>query len=115
METKNQDVLIRAFARLQGLRSSVANLTSVGEIYVKEYHEVLDKLEGIGIDTSDFRVPSSEVKPRITGFSIDVTHYSKDKYVPKALLLAKLDAVITYFEITTAEKPRTIGYHTPGK
>ena len=115
MEAKTQDILARALARLQGLRNNVADLTSVEEIYVREYHEVLDKLEGIGVDTSDFRVPSSEVKPRVTGSSLGETHYSTKKYVPKALLLAKLDAVIAYFEIITADKPRKTGYSTPDK
>jgi hypothetical protein len=115
MEAKTQDILARAFARLQGLRNNVAGLTLVEEIYVREYHEVLDKLEGIGVDTSDFRVPSSEVKPRITGFSGGETHYSSRKHVPKALLLAKLDAVIAYFQITASDKPKNIGFSAPDK
>jgi len=109
MDAKTQDTL----ARLQGLRNNVASLTLVTEIYVREYHEVLDKLEGIGVDTPDFRVPSSDVKPRFTMTSPSESSYSKEKYVPKALLLAKLDAVIAYFKIITADKPRKTGYSVP--
>ena len=100
---------------LQGLRSSVATLDWVEEIYVKEYHTVLSKLESVGMDASDFRIPDSEVKRRVTSTSLSGNTYSSAKYVPKQLLLAKLDAILMYFDITTSEKPKKMGFSPPDK
>jgi hypothetical protein len=91
--------------------------SSVEEIYVKEYHSVLDKLKKIGIETVEFRVDDSLVKQRNTGgwkdFGSGETHtsYSKEKYVERAFLLTKIDTVLGYFEILTSEKPKSIGFN----
>ena len=118
MEKNNQDTLARAYAMLQGLRNNVAMLDEVEEVYAKEYHTMLDKLESVGIDVADFRIPTLEIKPRVNSqqfYSSPRITYSNEKYVPKPLLLAKLDAILKYFEITTSEKPRKIGFSPPDK
>ena len=115
MRKNNQDILARAYALLQGLRNNVATLSWVEETYVKKYHSVLDMLEEIGIDTTAFRVPDSEVKRHVTMSSPERTVYSDESYVPKALLLAKLDAILIYFEIITSEEPKKIGFSPPDK
>ena len=117
MEKSKQDVLTRAYAMLSSLRKNIAQLSGVEEKYVNEFHIVLDKLEKIDISVSEFRIPDSMVKPKVTMSHITrggAEHiYSDEKYVDKALILVKLDAILGYFEIITAEKPRKIGYHTP--
>ena len=115
MNNSNQDTLARAYGLLQGLRNNVATLSWVEQTYVKEYHSVLDMLEEIGINTTDFRVPDSEVKHRVRVSSPERTVYSDDRYVPNALLLAKLDAILVYFEIITSEKPKKMGFRLPDK
>ena len=116
MKKDNQDTLARAYAMLQSLRQNVDKLTSVEEIYVNEYHAALDILENTGIDVTQFRIPPSEVQPRLTSWYYDGSEtpgaYSKEKYVPKELLLTKLDAVLLYFDITHSEEPRKIGFST---
>ncbi|MFC1985933.1 hypothetical protein ACFLWC_02940 [Chloroflexota bacterium] len=88
----------------------------VTETYVREFHVVLDRLEDIGIDVSDFRIPDFVVKPMITASWSDWDgrgsqhRYSEDKYVDKSFILTKLDAILGYFEIITSEKPRKIGF-----
>lgn len=121
MGKNDQDTLTRAYAILRALRNNIAELTLVEEIYVREYHTALDTLEGIGIDVTQFRIPSSEVQPRVTSISVVYSgipspppKYSKEKYVPKQLMLTKLDAILVYFEITYSEKPRRIGFSLPG-
>lgn len=113
MKENGQDRLARAYAMLQALRNNIAELTLVEEMYVREYHTALDMLESIGIDINDFRIPSSEVKPHINSISDRGPTYSKEKYVPKQLLLAKVDAILIYFNITLSEKPRKIGFSPP--
>lgn len=106
MGKDNPDVLARALAALRALRDNVAQLSVVDEVYVTEYHDTLDMLEGIGIDTAQFRVPASQVQFDLLGMA---------KFVPKYLLLTKLDTVLNYFQIITPEKPKKIGFSPPSK
>lgn len=114
MVKDKQDTFARTYAMLAALRENIAQMGDVDEIYVREFHDVLDMLESIGIEVSGFRIPDSEVAPhlrsfnRITGESV----YSTKKYVPRRLILIKLDAILGYFKITTAEKPKSIGFQT---
>jgi hypothetical protein len=117
MEAK-QDALARAYATLSSLRKNIGEITTgVRETYVHEFHSVLDKLENIGIDVSEFRIPDSEIAIVVRSFNTltGVKSYSDEKYVDKPFILTKLDAILGYFEITMSEKPRSIGFHTPDK
>lgn len=124
MATNEQDVLARAYARLSALRKNIDQAImhhGVPETYVREFHAVLTKLEGIGKDVSEFRIPDSEITPRVTAIHTltfanspkNGADYSKEKYVDKSLILTKIDALLGYFEITTSEKPRKIGFTKP--
>ncbi len=116
MEKDTQDTLVRAYARLQGLRDNIAELdaVSVEDAYVNEYYAALDMLQEIGINTADFHVPDSEIKPRVTSRSREHISYSDQKYILKALLLAKLDAILIYFQVKY-DKPRKVGFSPSGK
>ena len=116
MATNKQDALARVYATLSSLRKNIDQMTeySVEEKFVREFHTRLDKLAGIGADVSEFRIPDSEVTPRITpSNTLTGTSYSKEKYVQRSFILTKLDAILRYFEIITSKKPREIGYRTP--
>lgn len=119
MTKDKQDKLARAYAMLTSLRKNIDQMTStIPETYVHEFNTVLTNLEGIGIDVSEFRIPDSEVAPRVTAIRTLTfregpkagTDYSKEKYVDKPYLLTKIDAILGYFEIITYEKPRRIGF-----
>jgi len=100
-----QDIFARTYALLQSLRVNVASLSSsVPEQYVVEFHSALDRLHSIGFDMADFRIPHTEIQTQA---------YFKGKYIAKAFLLTKLDAVLLYFQLTTGETPRKIGFHPP--
>lgn len=115
--TQNQDVYVRAYSLLSSLRENIGRMTnySITEKYVREYHTVLDRLEGIGIDVSDFRVPDSEVEPRIMAVWNGGQSYSDEKYVERSFILTKIDAILVYFKIITSKPPRTIGFTPPEK
>ena len=121
--TKNsQDELARAYATLKALRNNIDKMKeySIPEKYVDEFHSVLGKLEGVGMETAEFRIPDSLVKPRITASLRGAdgrSHYSysEEKYVERSFILTKLDAILGYFEIITAEKPRKIGFNPSNK
>jgi hypothetical protein len=116
MTKDSQDTLARAYAMLSALRKNISQMKTydIEEKYVTEFHNVLDKLEGVGIETAEFRVPETLVKPKITASWLegDVSQheYSEEKYVERSFILTKIDAVLSYFEIITSEKPRKMGF-----
>jgi len=121
MTKDSQDELARAYAMLSALRTNISQMTddSVEEKYVKEFHSVLDKLDSIEIDVSEFRIADSLVKPKIDApitvhrDGSKTIHYSEEKYVERSFILTKIDAVLGYFEIITSEKPKKMGFSTP--
>lgn len=112
MATNKQDKLARAYATLSSLRKNIDQVYDVTPRYVAEFHSVLTNLEKIGINLSEFRIPDSEIKPRVASLNYltGETRYTEEKYVDKSYLLFKIDAILSYFEIVTAEKPRRIGF-----
>ena len=110
MAEDKQDALVRAFATLSALRKNVDQIGAISEKYVREFHTVLDRLESIGIDVSEFRIPHSEITPHVRSVVGGVRHYSEEKYVDRAYMLTKMDAILGYFEIITSDKPRKIGF-----
>ena len=117
MTKDNQDTLARAYATLKSLRNNIAEMTTVRDTYVNEFHSVLIRLQSIGIGVSEFWIPNSEVAPIVQSIQTltfdnrpSGPTYSEEKYVDKPYILTKIDAILGYFEIITAEKPRRIGF-----
>ncbi len=115
MAKNNQDVLARAYATLKSLRNNIAEMTGVKETYVNEFHTVLIRLQDIGVNTPEFWIPYSEINPRTASINTltGETRYTEEKYVDKSFILTKLDAILGYFEIITAKKPKRIGFSAP--
>lgn len=116
--TTDDDRLARAYARLQGLKENLPNSPSLPERYVREYHEALDHLSSIGRDIDEFKVRPEDVVPRLAGMSRSgQPRYTQEKSVDRAILLSKLQAVITYFELSVSdaapEPRRSIGFRPP--
>lgn len=106
------DAFARAYALLSSLQQNLNKMTdySVEETYVNEYHSILDRIEETGIDVSEFRVPDSEIKPRVTAAWEGGQSYSEEKYVKRVFLLTKAEAILGYFNIITKEPPPKIGF-----
>lgn len=108
-----QDRVVRAYARLTALRKRLEEADSEGgvfrERYMEEFHGALDHLSACGFDVEEFRLRPEDVwKEAFYGRMV----------VHRALLLAKLDAVIAYFEVVTAppERPKPqIGFRGPAR
>ena len=116
----NQDAIYRAYALLSSLRNNIdqPSITEYGSIessYVEEYHSALKSLEEAGFNVSHFRIPDSEVKPRVLSTSFEGTNYSEEKYVRKSYFLTKLDAILIYFDLKTSKPPKTLGFSPPDK
>ena len=107
MTQEGQDRIVRAYARLNGLRSRVEGDQHHGGIteraYVDEFHAALDHLTACGFDVEEFRIQPEHF-----------AHYPMGgEAVKRPLFLAKLDAVLTYFEVSTStpEKSKQLGFH----
>ena len=115
MVENKQDALARAYAMLSSLRNNIAQMDyNVPEKYVREFHTALDRLEGIGKEVSEFRIPDSALKPK-PGASMyvegkEIFSSKGDICVERPFILTKLDAILGYFEIITSEEPKKIGF-----
>lgn len=122
-ENEKQDKLFRAYARLSSLRKNISDIKGlIEEKYVYEYHEILDKLESLGIGVSEFRIPDSEITPKVTSIPTLTFEggpsgptYSKERYADGRFILTKLDAILGYFEIITSKPEKKIGFRTPDR
>ena len=117
MEENKQDELTRAYVKLSSLRKSIAQMSfPIPEKYVHEFHTALDKLESIGVDVSEFRIPDSEVKPQTiaSAYVNGKKMWSNEVIsVERSFILLKLDEILGYLAIITSEKPTKMGYRTP--
>ena len=109
------DKVARAYARLVGLKESLPEQVDVSERFVEEYHEALQHLSDLGIDVAEFRVRPEDLERIWEGSVPGENFYSKERYVPRALLLAKLTAVLTYFSLqdSPGRPERQIGFKAP--
>ncbi len=111
------DKVARAYARLVGLKESLPEQIHVSERFLEEHHEALQHLSDLGIDVAEFRVRPEDLE-RIWEGGNSVTgenFYSKERYIQRALLLAKLTAVLTYFSLqdSPGHPERQIGFKAP--
>jgi len=78
-----------ALAILASLKQNVGQLGGLAEEkYVNEFNSALDKLIGTGVEISEFRIPTSELRQKVTSSRWDSggdhRTYSKEKYVDKS-------------------------------
>jgi len=61
---------------------------------------------------SEFRVQNSEIKQTIVSLNglTGETTYSEGKYVERALLMTKLDALLAYFSLVVDDRKPQIGF-----
>jgi predicted nucleotide-binding protein len=108
--TKNsQDELIRAYTNLKALRDRIAEITTVRDTYVNEFHSTLIRLQDIGIGISEFWIPDSEITPRVESIRTltfddrpSGPTYSEEKYVDRSYILMKIDSILGYLENATS-------------
>lgn len=122
MEENKRDKLLRAYTKLLSLREQIDKMTTknVPETSVRKFHNVLDRLEDVGIDVAEYRIPDSEITPIVKSIQTltfdnrpSGPTYSEEKYVDKSSILTELDAILSYLKAITSEKPKKMGFSTP--
>lgn len=108
----DQDKLRRAYARLAGLKNNLPTGFYVSQDYVGEYHEALQHLEELELETSEFRVPQNQLKRRVvsSNYLTGEVDYADQPEVERTFLAAKIDSVLTYFDLITDTQSRKIGF-----
>ena len=120
----NQDLIIRTYSRLVALKNNLPEDSDTKEKYVKDYHDIIVLLENeTGLSLDEFQVPEIELEYRITSSWPSLPNiqeggrtYSKDRYCERPMLLSKIDALLSYFQIRfLSEEKRSIGFQLPEK
>ena len=90
-----------ALAEFDGVRHNVPGYVS--EQFVRDYHAVLDRLaDATEEELEPFRIPITELKPRIVSFQLGgrrrpgSKQYSKDNYCDSNLFQRKIDGLSRY-------------------
>jgi len=93
---------------LKGIKEHAPNKEEIPAFYVEEYHTIIDSLEKeTSLSLSEFRIPWNEIT---FGFSSHNT-------CPKGIFMSKVDALLSYFELTypSEEEKTEIGFKPPKK
>lgn len=109
----SQEELAQAYARLKSMKDNLAKTHEVDRKYIVEYHRILDQLEAAtGSKLHDFRVPDTEIHPQISGgnYITGEVHYSGRQVCERSYLAMKVDAVLGFFTIKTASRPKEFGF-----
>ncbi len=106
---RDADRVARAYYRLRALRENLPQGAYVNEGWVTEYHDILTQNLTPTFETSEFQIPEKWLVHR------HPRKLSKERFVGRNTFLAKLDAILGYFEfITQAEaaesKQQRIGF-----
>ena len=138
------DEVARVYAILTALKENVPkDLYYVDEDYVREYHKALDHLGQLGFDVKEFEIPRQWMKPITRLVPEGDVHYNPMTYglrmastithpvpegdgyrtintgrsqVEPAKFMTKLDAVLMYFRLASADSPKgqqPIGFTGP--
>ena len=108
------DKILRLYTRLNSLKQNLPANSSVKEKYVREYHSIVQELESTTkLPLAEFKIADGEVKPLLASYNgmTGEKNYTKERFCDKSFLLAKLDALLGYFQIKyLSEEKRTIGF-----
>jgi len=96
-----QSELKKAYANLIAIKDNLPQRHELEVKFANLVNSEVDRLSRLGLEVEDFKIPANEIKSTFIGGNLVTgeTHYSKEKYVEKEILLIKLDAILTYFSI----------------
>jgi hypothetical protein len=109
LDERTRDRVQRSYARLTALRPQIAqesrNSYYVDERLIQEYHAALQPLREIGFDIDEFLVPESDIRHQVSSsnYLTNEKHYTQGRSTVGTLVTAKIDAAITYFEMTLSD------------
>lgn len=117
MADTRRDALDRAFAMLSAQLEALGDYrySHVDEAWVTDYHAALDILDRAGFDVASFRIEAKEVTrlESSRNYMTGEVRYSDKLHMDRYRFVAKLRAVVSYFELAQAESPRVLGFRPP--
>jgi hypothetical protein len=113
MSGSDADLLRRVLVQIAAQRRNLHEGGSRQE-HADRYHEQLDRLDAAGYDVQEFRLdPDRDLFFRSTGRNRQGPTYEKTRSVRLGVLEAKMDAILSYFELDSEKAP--IGFNVPRK
>lgn len=114
----NIDNVYEAYSRLDGFRKNIPeDKNHIKENYVVQYHQIVDLLESVSEKKlQNFKVPPNELERLMATYNTETGQatYTDERYCERAMLLIKVDALLTYFAMMTNTAPkRPIGFNAP--
>jgi len=121
----DEDKILRAYTRLKSLKDNLPQGYDIHEKYVQEYHEIVNLLsEETATPLEEFKVSDGELERKVTSAWRSIPYlkqkagrtYSEERRCEKNVLVAKMDALLSYFEFKyLSEKKIEIGFKPPNK
>jgi hypothetical protein len=113
MSGTDADVLRRVLVQIAAQRQNLHEGGARQE-HADRYHEQLDRLDEAGYDVEEFRLdPDRDLFFRSTGRNRHGLTYQETKSVRLGVLEAKMDAILSYFQLDAEKAP--IGFNAPRK
>jgi hypothetical protein len=107
--------LYEAYARLVALKNNIPDNKNIKDIYVSQYHELIDILESSSdLSLKGFRIPDNALKRHQKSYNPNTyeTTFTDERYCERSMLLLKLEALIMFFEMqTNPSEKRPIGFN----
>jgi len=107
MATESQVSIVKAYARLKGLRNNISDREYwAPRILVDDFNRALDDLNAGGFDLSDFTIASNDLEiPAMLG--------EGSRTARSSVLKSRIDAVLVYFEVQGGQTPARVGFEAP--
>jgi len=107
MATDSQVSIVKAYARLKGLRGNIPEKEYwAPRILVDDFNRALDDLNAGGFDLSDFKVAGKDLEiPAMLGPGSSTARAS--------VLKSRIDAVLVYFEVQGGQRQARVGFEAP--
>jgi hypothetical protein len=107
MTTDSQVSIVKAYARLRGLRNNIADKEYwAPRILVDDFNRALDDLKNGGFDLADFRIAGKD-------FEIPAMLGEESRTARSSVLKARIDAVLVYFDVQQGRTPARVGFEAP--
>ena len=107
MATDSQVSIVKAYARLRGLRINISDKEYwAPRILVDDFNRALDDLKDGGFDLSDFRIAGKDLEiPAMLG--------EESRTARSSVLKARIDAVLVYFDVQEGKTQARVGFEAP--
>ena len=110
---EQREELLKIYAQLRAMNDNLPQKVYSKEHFVGDQHTALNRLEKLGFQVGEFRIPEEQLLRRLTSsnYLTGEETYSEKRSVEREFMSYKLQALLGYFTLTTDDRKSTIGFH----